>query len=114
MCLFSVLNVRSYEGTQSCDASSEADNLARKREISDGMLAIVDGFTGTIYVDPDEETLEKYQKLQEEDERKKRLLQELKGKENVTLDGTKINIYANIGGIDNVGAVLLNDAGGIG
>lgn len=83
-------------------------------EISDGMLAIVDGFTGTIYVDPDEETLEKYQKLQEEDERKKRLLQELKGKENVTLDGTKINIYANIGGIDNVGAVLLNDAGGIG
>ena len=83
-------------------------------EISDGMLAIVDGFTGTIYVDPGEETLEKYQKLQEEDERKKRLLQELKGKENVTLDGTKINIYANIGGIDNVGAVLLNDAGGIG
>lgn len=78
-------------------------------EISDGMLAIVDGFTGTIYVDPDEETLEKYQKLQEEDERKKRLLQELKGKENVTLDGTKINIYANIGGIDNVGAVLLNE-----
>lgn len=49
-----------------------------------------------------------------EDEEKKRLLQELKGKENVTRDGRKINIYANISGVDNIGAVLLNDAGGIG
>ena len=83
-------------------------------EISDQTDAIVDGFTGEMIVNPDKETLEKYSlKLQEEKE-KKRLLQELKGKENVTLDGKKINIYANIGSVDNIGSVLLNDAGGIG
>lgn len=83
-------------------------------DIHDGQQAVVDGFTGEIFVDPDEETLSRLTAKQKEDEEKKRLLQELKGKENVTLDGTKINIYANIGSVDNIGAVLLNDAGGIG
>ncbi len=83
-------------------------------KIKDGDEAIVDGFTGEIFVNPDSETRERLLKKQSEDEDKKRLLQELKGKENVTIDGRKINIYANIGSVDNIGAVLLNDAGGIG
>ncbi len=83
-------------------------------EIKDGDDAIVDGFTGEIFISPDEETKACLEKKQKEDEEKKKLLQELKGKENVTLDGKKINIYANIGSVDNIGAVLLNDAGGIG
>lgn len=83
-------------------------------EISAGQTAIVDGYTGDIYIDPDEATIAEYTKKRSADEEKKRLLQELKGKENVTKDGRKINIYANISGVDNIGAVLLNDAGGIG
>lgn len=83
-------------------------------EIRDGTKAVVDGFTGEIFVDPDEETLKLLLKKQQEDEGKKRLLQKLKGKENVTLDGKKIKIYANIGSVDNIGAVIVNDAGGIG
>lgn len=83
-------------------------------QIKDGDEAIVDGFTGEVFVNPDEETREKLLSKQKADEEKKRLLQELKGKENITLDGRKINIYANIGSVDNIGAVLLNDAGGIG
>ncbi len=83
-------------------------------KIADGVEMIVDGFTGEIFIDPDDETRKKMLKKQSEDENKKRLLQELKGKENVTLDGKKIKIYANIGSVDNIGAVLLNDAGGIG
>lgn len=82
--------------------------------ITDGQTAVVDGYTGEIFLDPDEETIAKYSKKREADEEKKRLLQELKGKENVTLDGRKINIFANISGTDNIGAVLVNDAGGIG
>lgn len=83
-------------------------------DIKDGQLAIVDGFTGEIYVNPDDETLNAMEKKQTEDNEKKKLLLELKGKENVTIDGTEIKIFANIGGVDNIGAVLLNDAGGIG
>lgn len=83
-------------------------------EIKNGETAIVDGFTGKVYIDPDSETLETMEKKQKQDTEKKELLQKLKGKENITLDGTKVNIYANIGGVDNIGAVLLNDAGGIG
>ncbi len=83
-------------------------------EINEGDTAIVDGFTGEIIVSPDEQTLKTYTEKQHRDEEQKKLLQELKGKENVTLDGTKINVFANISGIDNIGAVLLNDAGGIG
>ncbi len=82
--------------------------------ITDGGEAIVDGFTGEVFVDPDDETRSRLLKKQSEDEDKKRLLQELKGKDNVTVDGKKINIYANIGSVDNLGTVLLNDAGGIG
>lgn len=80
----------------------------------DGKMGIVDGYTGTLYVDPDEETMKKYQAKKAEDENKKRLLLELKGKENVTLDGKKINLYANIGGVADVANALSNDAGGIG
>lgn len=84
------------------------------QEVQDGTEAIVDGFTGEIFVDPDETTRQRLLEKQKADEEKKRLLLELKGKENVTKDGTKVNIYANIGSVDNIGAVLLNDAGGIG
>ena len=84
------------------------------KEVQDGTEAIVDGFTGEIFVEPDEETRQRLLEKQRADEEKKRLLLELKGKENITKDGTKVNIYANIGSVDNLGAVLLNDAGGIG
>ena len=84
------------------------------KAVEDGKRIIVDGYTGEIVLEPDEETERAMLKKQEEDLHKKSLLQELKGKENVTLDGTKVNIYANIGGVDGVGAVLANDAGGIG
>lgn len=80
----------------------------------DGKMGIVDGYTGTFYVDPDGETMAQYEAKKAEDENKKRLLLELKGKENVTLDGKKINLYANIGGVADVANALSNDAGGIG
>ena len=83
-------------------------------EIQDGQTAAVDGFTGTILVDPDPETLAQMEHKQQQDLEQKKLLLDLKGKPNVTKDGTKVNIFANIGGVDNIGAVLLNDAGGIG
>ena len=75
---------------------------------------IVDGFTGTVYIEPDEETMATMKNKQKEVDRQKQLLQELKGKENITLDGTKINTYANIGSPADVAKVLSNDAGGIG
>lgn len=84
------------------------------KAIEDGATIVVDGYTGEVILNPDEDTLSKATKKREEDLHKKSLLQELKGKENVTLDGTRVNIYANIGGVDGVGAVLANDAGGIG
>lgn len=84
------------------------------KEEYDGAFAIIDGFDGKVYIDPDEETLEVMKKKQAEDRAKKALLQELKGKENVTKSGQKINIYANIGNTSDVGSVLQNDAGGIG
>lgn len=80
----------------------------------DGHLGIVDGFEGVLYVDPDEETLEKYRRKQDEEKEKLRLLQELKGKPNVTKDGREIKLYANIGGVGDVPSVLQNDAAGIG
>lgn len=79
-----------------------------------GEFAAVDGYTGEIFFNPDEDTRARLEKKRMEDEEKKRLLLELKGKENITIDGTKVNIYANIGSVDNIGAVLANDAGGIG
>lgn len=83
-------------------------------DIHDGCKAIVDGFTGEIWVDPDEKTCETYLEKRRADEEKKRLLQELKGKENITLDGRKINIFANIESVSDIEKVLANDAGGIG
>ena len=80
----------------------------------DGEMAIIDGFTGTIYVDPDEETLAKMQEKRAKDLEQKELLNQLKGKENVTKSGQKINVYANIGNVSDLGAVLKNDAGGVG
>ena len=84
------------------------------KEEYDGAYAIIDGFDGKIYINPDEETLNIMREKQVKDREKKLLLQELKGKENVTLSGQKINIYANIGNSSDVGSVLQNDAGGIG
>ena len=83
-------------------------------EISDGDTAVVNGFTGEFILHPDEQTINNAEKKREEEQEKKALLQKLKGKENITLDGKRINIYANIGSVDNIGAVLLNDADGIG
>lgn len=80
----------------------------------DGQFGIVDGFEGVLYVNPDEETIAKYKKKQEEELEKARLLQELKGKPNITKDGKEIKLYANIGGVGDVPSVLQNDAGGIG
>ena len=80
----------------------------------DGKLAIVDGFEGKVYVDPDEDVLEDKTKLLNKENEKKALLEQLKGKENITLDGQKINIYANIGNTKDLALVLKNDAGGIG
>lgn len=80
----------------------------------DGKTGIVDGYKGILIIDPSAEQIEEYQKKKDEDEEKKRLLLELKGKENVTLDGRKVNLYANIGGVGDVASVLQNDAGGIG
>ncbi len=82
--------------------------------ITDGSEAIVDGFTGEVFIDPDDDTRGRLLKKQTEDEDKKRLLQQLRGKDNVTVDGKRIKIYANVGSVDDLGAVLLNDAGGIG
>lgn len=83
-------------------------------EAIDGKMGIVDGTDGTFYVEPDEETLGRMKKAQQEELLKKELLQTLKGKENVTLDGQNILLYANIGNMKDLAAVLQNDAGGIG
>ena len=80
----------------------------------DGKLAVVDGLNGKIYVEPDAQTLEEMKKRQQAEQEKKELLQLLKGKENVTLDGKKIMLYANIGNIKDLATVIQNDAGGIG
>ena len=82
--------------------------------LEDGVQLIVDGHTGKVIIDPDGVTVQQYLKKQKDDAHKKALLQELKGKDNVTKDGTSIKIFANIGGVDGIGAVLANDAGGIG
>ena len=80
----------------------------------DGKLAVVDGLNGKIYVEPDAQTLEEMKKRRQAELEKKELLQLLKGKENVTLDGKKIMLYANIGNIKDLATVIQNDAGGIG
>lgn len=80
----------------------------------DGKLAVVDGLNGKIYVEPDAQTLEEMKKRRQAELEKTELLQLLKGKENVTLDGKKIMLYANIGNIKDLATVIQNDAGGIG
>lgn len=80
----------------------------------DGSMAVIDGVKGELIIDPDEETLAYYKNKKEEEQRKRELLLQLKGKEDITLDGKKIRLYANIGSVDDVERVLANDAGGIG
>ncbi len=87
------------------------DNL--KAEFNNKFI-IVDGTLGKIFIEPDDETIKIYKEKQNKELEKRRLLQELKGKENITLSGKKIDIFANIGGINDIGSVLQNDAGGIG
>ena len=84
------------------------------QNINNGDLAIVDGYSGEVFVNPDEKTRSLMKKKQQEDEEKKQLLLNLKGKESITLDGTRIKLFANIGTVDSIGSVLLNDAEGIG
>ena len=84
------------------------------KEEWNGKMAVVDGYTGTFYIDPDEETLKKMHEKKEEDIKARELLQELKGKEDITVDGKHIKLYANIGGVKDVTSVLANDAAGIG
>lgn len=79
-----------------------------------GKLAIVDGFTGTLYIEPDQSTYELMKEKQDYDRKQKELLKALKGKENITLDGQRIDLFANIGSTKDLAAVLQNDAGGIG
>ena len=83
-------------------------------ELHTGMTAVVDGFGGKVTFEPDEELKAQTEARMQDEEEKLKLLQELKGKENITLDGRKINIYANIGSVGDIGYVMENDAGGIG
>ena len=83
-------------------------------EIQSGMIAVVDGFKGEVIFEPDEQVCAEAKERMDEEKEKLHLLQSLKGKENITLDGKKINIFANIGSVGDVGYVLENDAGGIG
>lgn len=79
-----------------------------------GMTAVVDGFSGQVIFEPEEDVRKETEKRMQEEAEKQKLLEELKGKENVTPDGRKINIYANIGSVGDLGYVMENDAGGIG
>lgn len=82
--------------------------------ISDGDILCANGYTGEVVVNPDNETLKKYQRLLTDDISKKELLKNLKGKETITLDGTRVSLYANIGGTKDIGEALFCDAEGIG
>ena len=79
-----------------------------------GKTAVVNAVTGEIFIDPDDKTIAEHKKLISQNEERLKLINQLKGKENITVDGRKINIYANIGGLADIGAALKNDAGGIG
>jgi len=83
-------------------------------ESLNGKMAIIDGKEGILYIEPSKSLLEEFEQRLEEEQRKKRLLQELKGKENITLDGTKVEVFANIGNRKDLAYVLENDANGIG
>lgn len=88
-------------------------NIELSNEL-EGKMAVVDGFDGVIYIEPDEEVLAKMKQRKKDEIEKQRLLQELHGKENITKDGKKVLVYANIGNIKDLAYVLKNDAGGIG
>ena len=79
-----------------------------------GMMTVVDGFSGQVIFEPEEDVQKETEKRMQEEAEKQKLLEELKGKENITPDGRKINIYANIGSVGDLGYVMENDAGGIG
>ncbi len=83
-------------------------------EVVEGKLGIVDGYEGKLIIEPSKEELEKYEKIKREDDEKHKKLAELKGKETITLDGRKINLYANIGAVKDVNSVIESDAEGIG
>ena len=84
------------------------------KEELEGRQAIVDGISGCLIIEPDEATLKEYEEKKKEHQEKQRLLQQLKGKENISLDGQKVKLYANIGNAADIGAVIQNDAAGIG
>ncbi len=83
-------------------------------EAINGKEAIVDGFTGTVILEPDEDVRKEYEEKQREEAHRRELLERLKGKPAITEDGKEIKLYANIGGVKDVAAVLQNDAAGIG
>lgn len=82
--------------------------------VRDGMNVIVDGYTGEVFLEPDRETQERYERMRKRETGEKSLLEELRGKENRTLDGTRIEIFANLSDVEGVDAALAGDAGGIG
>lgn len=98
--------------TMNIPAIIKAENIVQNH--IDGKFAVVDGFEGKIYIEPEKEILEKMQMRLKEENEKKELLKQLKGKENVTLDGKKINLFANIGNIKDLALVLQNDGDGVG
>lgn len=83
-------------------------------EDMNGKMAIIDGVSGELILDPDEDVLQQYQQRQEDEKKSRELLQQLKGKPAVTLDGKEIKLFANIGSVGDMAKVLANDAGGIG
>ncbi|MGN0623019.1 MAG: phosphoenolpyruvate--protein phosphotransferase [Oscillospiraceae bacterium] len=83
-------------------------------ESYDGHEALIDGYSGTLYIDPDEETFRAMEEKQEEEAKKRELLKRFKGRKNITLDGTEVKLYANIGGLSDIDRAIENDAGGIG
>ena len=113
--------------TQKGSANSHTAILARTMNIPslvmadiemdpeyNGKMAVVDGFAGLIYIDPDEETMAKMREKKGRADQQRALLQEMKGKETVTQSGKHIHLYSNIGSIQDVDAVLENDSEGIG
>lgn len=83
-------------------------------ECYDGHEALIDGYSGALYIDPDEETFKAMEEKQEEEAKKQELLKRFKGRKNITLDGTEVKLYANIGGLSDIDRAIENDAGGIG
>lgn len=83
-------------------------------ESYNGKTAVVDGYNGILYIEPDEKTEKRLYKAEEKEAKKRDLLKRFKGRENITLDKTRINIYANINGLSDIDSVIENDAGGIG